>query len=320
MPLLIKASSYIQPLWTATKFLLLILLVGFIYIKLQEQGNILNLTINNLSHLFETNYPALMLIIVMMPLNWFLEAVKWKILVRPLGKTSFFKAFQGVLTGLSLSFMTPHGVGDYVGRIMQDSNPERGRYIGPIMLGRVCQMLPTLLFGSIGIFFITRHFFTIYLAFLLIFPMGLALLRVPMIRKGISSFTGLKIKKKLAYYFGIISSYAPATVIQIITLSMCRYLIFALQFIILLYLFIPGMDLIVNGAGVTWIFLSKSILPTFNFLSDLGVREFSAIYFFDHFNVDLIAVVNASLTLWLINILVPTVIGAPLTLKLKLLK
>lgn len=55
-----------------------------------------------------------------------------------------------------------------------------------------------------------------------------------------------------------------------------------------------------------------------NFLSDLGIREFSAIYFFDHFGVDLVAVINASLTLWIINILLPTIIGAPLTLKMKL--
>ena len=73
-------------------------------------------------------------------------------------------------------------------------------------------------------------------------------------------------------------------------------------------------------AGITWVFLAKSVIPTFNFLSDLGIREFSAVLFFDSFSVPVEPIVLASLLIWVINILIPTLSSMPLMWKLRLLK
>lgn len=321
MPTLIKASFYKQVIWPLLKVTILLLLIAFIYLKLQDRRDVAETTLAYIRSILYNNLGMIVLVVGLMPLNWGLEAVKWKVLVKPLADMSFISAVKGVLTGLSLSFVTPHGLGDYFGRVMQANNPQRGRYIGAIMLGRFCQMIPTLLFGTLGLYYISSTIFLIYIACAVIVGIILLLVFIAVRnRSGLMDKMRLsgKLKSKINYYFGVISMYSTAEMLRIVSLSIFRYAVFAVQFGIILALFLPEISLQLNIAGVTWIFLSKSILPTFNFLSDLGVREFSAIYFYEKYPVDLMAVVSASLTLWLVNILVPTIAGAPLTLKMRL--
>ncbi|MBL6448328.1 flippase-like domain-containing protein [Fulvivirga sp. 29W222] len=317
MPDLIKTSFYKRALWPILKAVILILLISFIYLKLQGSRDSAETTRRYIQTILHNNVEWLVVVMGLMFVNWGIEAVKWMVLVKPLAKMSFLSAIKGVLTGLSLSFMTPHGLGDYFGRVMQAGNPNRGRYIGAIMLGRFCQMVPTALFGTLGLYYISATAMWVYV-FLALVAGGTILLIYHNGYRLIEGVMPEKFKNKLIYYFGIINMYSFVEVVKVLLLSIFRYFVFALQFGVILALFLPGIGLDLNIAGVTWIFLSKSILPTFNFLSDLGVREFSAIYFYEKYQVDLMAVVSASLTLWLINILVPTIIGAPLTLKMRL--
>ncbi|UII30199.1 flippase-like domain-containing protein [Fulvivirga ulvae] len=294
-------------------------LITFIYLKLQDRKDVAETTWNYIQVVLYNNPGLLALVLILMPLNWGLEAVKWRTLVRPLSGMSFMNAVKGVLTGLSLSFITPHGLGDYFGRVMQVNNPQRGRYIGAIMLGRFCQMVPTLLFGSVGLYYISVTALWIYVSSAVV--LGGALLITYLVIRG-RMISGIapseKLRVRINYYFGIIGMYSAREITAILLVSVLRYIVFAFQFGVILVLFLPEVSLHLNMAGVTWIFLSKSILPTFNFLSDLGVREFSAIYFFEKYHVDIVGVISASLTLWLINVLVPTITGAPLTLKMRL--
>lgn len=320
MPDLIKASYYKRAIWATTKLVILLGLMVFIYLKLQDRRDVSETTLKYIETTIQSNSGLLILVLALMPLNWGLEAMKWRTLVKPIATMSFLNAIKGVLTGLSLSFMTPHGLGDYFGRVMQANSPQRGRYIGAILLGRLCQMIPTLLFGSLGLYYVSSNAGLFYVISAAIFCA--VIFTIYSIRRGdvlISKITlPEKLRSKVNYYFGIIGSYPAVAILKVLMFSILRYLVFAVQFGIILFLFLPEIDIHLNAAGVTWIFLSKSVLPTFNFLSDIGVREFSAIYFYDKYNVDLVAVVSASLTLWLINILVPTIVGAPLTLKMKL--
>ncbi|MES2732218.1 MAG: UPF0104 family protein, partial [Bacteroidota bacterium] len=56
----------------------------------------------------------------------------------------------------------------------------------------------------------------------------------------------------------------------------------------------------------------------FHFLSDLGVREFSALYIFEFYHASLSAVLAATLSLWLLNILLPALSGSALVWRLKI--
>lgn len=284
----------------------------FIYFKLKDQQNfneeVLMATKNAL-----TNYQLLLAIVLFfMPLNWLLEALKWQILARPVKQLELKKAFTGVLAGLSMAFITPHGIGDYLGRVLTIQKEDRGRLVGAVLLGRLMQLTATLLFGTMGIFYLLGSTFTyIYLLLLIcLIISGILLLTFRIKPKG-------KLLNKIAYYVSIVSTYSSKTLLQILALSCLRYIVFCIQLVIMLTSFV-AIPLSLKIAGSTWIFLAKSILPTFNFLSDLGIREFSAIYFFDQFGTPLIPVLAASLLIWIINILLPTLVGIPFVYKLRI--
>ena len=118
----------------------------------------------------------------------------------------------------------------------------------------------------------------------------------------------------------ILSGYAKKDIYRVFALSSIRYLVFAGQFTLLLYWLDLPLGLFEIFAGVTWILLAKSVIPAFNFLSDLGVREFSALYFFGLLGVAPAAVLTASLTIWLLNILIPTLVGSIFITQMKLSK
>ena len=131
----------------------------------------------------------------------------------------------------------------------------------------------------------------------------------------ILTFKGLKRFRK---YFDIISQYSYQEIVFLLGLAFLRYIIFALQFYLLLYFFGVSTDHLLLIAGVTWTLFAKSSIPSFNFLSDLGVREFSALYFFSYYSVDNTLVLLASFTLWCLNLLIPALIGLAGLLRMKI--
>jgi uncharacterized membrane protein YbhN (UPF0104 family) len=60
----------------------------------------------------------LVAVVLLMIVNWSVEAFKWKISVAKIQPISFFKAFKAVLSGISFSVSTPNRVGEYLGRVL----------------------------------------------------------------------------------------------------------------------------------------------------------------------------------------------------------
>jgi uncharacterized membrane protein YbhN (UPF0104 family) len=93
-------------------------------------------------------------------------------------------------------------------------------------------------------------------------------------------------------------------------LSLFRYACFSAQFLILLHLLGIGLPLYLQVAGVAWVFLIKSVAPALNIVADLGVREVAALAFFPLFSVDPALVLAASISVWFINLFVPSLLGS----------
>ena len=297
----------------------LVVLIGtlvFIYLKLKDNRDFLQEAAVLVWQAFAEGYPVILLAIALMPLNWSLEALKWQCLSSKVVRLPFRQALKGVLSGLALGFITPHGLGDYLGRIGILDMEGRGSLVGGIFIGRACQMLVTAMFGLAGISMLFSK--QVIVSAIGAMFVGIALffkLRRLFKRR---RFGGRGIKATVSYYFKIIAEFDLVTLVRVFIYSLLRYLVFSLQFFLILDLFLPTVEPSLKLSGITWIFLSKSILPTFNFLSDLGVREMSAIYFFDQFHVAAGPVVMASLLVWLINILIPTLFSLPFIFELKI--
>lgn len=255
----------------------------------------------------------LLLIPFLTVINWLLEAVKWKMLSNRIEKMSLWESVQGVLTGLSFGFVTPHAVGDYAGRIWHLKNDKRSESLGAIMLGRALQFFPTFAFGLLGVFYFffvnntTIFRLSAWVGVPIVLLAGISLCIYG--RRYFIKIMSLRPFRRYAKYFTIMAQYSYKEMMSFIGLAFGRYLVFASQFVILLTLLGASENILLLLAGVTWTFLGKSIIPSFNFLSDLGVREFSALFFFSQFHIDAMPVVLASFSLWCFNLLLPSIAG-----------
>ena len=258
----------------------------------------------------------------LLPVNWGLEALKWQGLARKMEQVSFGKAFVGVLTGLALGLATPNRLGEYAGRIGQMHGRHRLRTIGAVWLGRFVQLYVTLLAGSLALLFYAGSrlpgSFFLALGGLLLLGNG-ALAGVLLARRPLLAI-GLRQRRlrPIRPYVTILRRYSDRDLSVLLGLATLRYGVFSLQFGVLLYLF--GVRLPVGEvlSGIALVFLSKSLFPSLTFLADLGVREAAAVFFFGNFGAQAPPVVAASLVLWLLNLLLPALLGAFFILQLRL--
>ena len=89
-------------------------------------------------------------VLLLIPINWSLEALKWKLTCKT-EKITFSFALKSVLTGLSLSSVIPFGIGAAAGRLMNLNGRRRIENVSGIFVGQWMQTIITLLFGLYGI-------------------------------------------------------------------------------------------------------------------------------------------------------------------------
>jgi len=107
----------------------------------------------------DTNFLVLLILAALfIPLNLFLEIVKWKLLIGKIENVSYWNATKAVLTGISVSMIFPNRVGDYLGRVFVLKKADRLQAVLATILGSMAQLLTTVLFG----FAASLVFFPIY--------------------------------------------------------------------------------------------------------------------------------------------------------------
>lgn len=79
--------------------------------------------------------------------NWWLEAVKWRLLVANLEKLSLGNVIKGILTGAAANNVIPFRVGEFLGRVMYLREENRPAALLNNYFGATCQTLITLIAG-----------------------------------------------------------------------------------------------------------------------------------------------------------------------------
>jgi uncharacterized membrane protein YbhN (UPF0104 family) len=93
---------------------------------------------------------TLVFVVLLMVVNWMLEALKWQKLISKIEKVSLLQSVVAVLTGVTISSFTPNRVGEYFGRafILKKASHIEGILI--TILGSMSQLLITILTGSLA--------------------------------------------------------------------------------------------------------------------------------------------------------------------------
>lgn len=259
-----------------------------------------------------------------MPINWSLEALKWKLLLKNKEKISFIVAIKAVLSGASISAVSPNRIGDYFGRIFVLKNTKFWEGVFITLIGSYAQTITTLIFGGIALFW--------FIAPSLLSAENID--SIKLIYFQYAYFTFLSILIVLYFRISIIVKLVPQKWIKIhkyvnvfikfkfkqlsiaLLISILRYVVFSLQFYILLLAVGINVINLVDGLLITSaIFLINTIRPSIALL-EVGIRGSVAIFvlglFFANKQYSLqldSAALLASSILWLINIILPAIIG-----------
>jgi len=275
-------------------------------------------------------------ICILMLVNWGIETLKWQYLISKIEKVPFLKAFEAVLSGVSVSVFTPNRIGEWFGRvfILEKSNPWQGVFI--TMIGSFSQLLITIIVGSfslliyIPIYFKTAEFYSPYLYYGIIFLVLVIITTLILIFLNVTAlpaFVSHMIRKrfgKFNEYFSVISHYTTFELATVLLLSFLRYVVFTLQFYLFLMSYSVEIPFLQGLMIISIVFLIMTAIPSVT-LAELGIRGSVSLYFigsyFEHFGTISdklnIGIVSSSSSLWLINLAIPAVVGTFFVYRLK---
>jgi hypothetical protein len=263
--------------------------------------------------------------------NWGVEALKWKVLINHIQRVSFFTSFKAILSGLSISLAmnTPNGAGEYIGRVLYVSQGNRIRAIALTFIGSISQLTITLWFGCIGMFILhetfiptAQHSFPfsiIWVDTIMYSSLSLAVAFTVLYFK-ISWLTRLieriPFVRKYSFFIQKLEEFHWRELLKVLLLSLMRYAIFVVQYLLLLQLFKVDIEMVTSIWLVTVMFLALAIVPTIA-LAELGVRGKLSIYIFGLFSANTLGIVFTATTIWLINLVVPALAGSLFILGIK---
>jgi len=255
--------------------------------------------------------------------NWGLEAFKWKLLIRSLEPVSYLTSIQSIFAGVTISIFTPSRLGEFVGRIFFLEKADKIQATLKSFIGSIMQLLVTVIAGIAAYmvldiyyrnYFGSQQFISFQNAAILVFCSVLLIaLAVWIYSKRNKQFINYK------KYIEAFTDYPPSELLAIFGLSLLRYLIFSLQYYMILQFFGVNAGITILFSLIALTFFVTSVIPTFS-LTEIAVRSATAIYFFGTISIDSTAIIAASLLLWIINLAIPALIGSVCVLRLKLFK
>lgn len=256
----------------------------------------------------------LLLALLLMPINWGLESIKWRILLRPVEKISFSKSFVGVLAGMSVAIFTPNRTGDYLGRIWVLERKNRAAGVSITITGSLAQSTVTFIVGLFAGWYwisnVANPEFTsenqMIIASAVTADVILTYLFLPHICRFALRFRWKKAVKNALEGISILS---PTQQYIALLISMLRYIIFTTQFILLLHYFQCNIELFDGIIAIGLLYAAMLIIPSIT-IAEPGIRSSISLLIFTVFSQNEAGILAASLTLWIINLAIPALSGA----------
>lgn len=246
------------------------------------------------------HYVALVVCLVLMPLNLLLEAWKWQTLLKPIEVIGIGEAMRQVCYGMAGAFVTPYRIGDYPARVLLLR--DKSHYVPAMTLAVVGSVALTAVILMLGIpafalsFTDFQGYFTgngqtyLWLVSLLLGVVLLVLALVP--------FMGKR--------YGIKYSDCGIILLQ----SLLRYFCFSLQLWLILYACGVVLSPMVSIVSIPLYYLFVTVTPNMP-IADVGIRGAWAVFVFGQYMHDVQAsIILATTCLWVINTLLPVLFGA----------
>jgi len=120
---------------------------------------------------------------------------------------------------------------------------------------------------------------------------------------------------RIIKYVRILETFDAKILLRLLSLSLCRYLVFILQYIFMLELMHVEKDYWQSFWLVTVLFWLLAIIPSFA-IAELGIRGTIAKTLFAY-SKNLVGILAVTFSIWFINLFIPALIGSLLILGIK---
>ena len=291
---------------------------GFIYYKLKDQFTDENLvqlkaTFNNFK-----NVILLLIAFVLLFANWGIECYKWQIITSPIERKSYLVACKSVLTGIFIGNLTPGRIGEFAGRILFFKPEHRGKIGITHFVCGLSQLFITVFVGIPALVFIAIKesgdggilFPLLAICSFLLLGLIFLVININAVYKWVST------RKVMARFNLGVVTYDGRLLWRLILYSLLRYFVFSLQYYLLLYAVGVDSDGLRVICSIAVSFMLMSSIPMISFI-EVAVRAAIAIMLFGKFQQNSLQLISASTLLWLINIVLPSVVGYVITVKEK---
>jgi hypothetical protein len=328
-----KLSKYLN--WFL-RLLIIIASYGYIYYQLVVMGKFWNLIagLDRIKH-DDLIFYLLVVVILLVPANWSLEALKWKYAISKLENISFWKAIKGVLTGLTVSTVSPNRVGEFFGRLfyLEKSNRVKAGLIS--IMSSFSQLIVTLMLGLISFTMFVNQYYKIHpVANILLYVVNvlliMALLLIYLKMSKIRYLLGLlpaRWFRKAEVYVSVLSYYSTLELLNILIYSFIRYAVFSFQFYLLMRIMGIEISYWEGMFIISLIYFLMSAIPTIT-LAELGLRgsvSMAVVEFYFRSAPDRIsemtsAALAASSMVWILNLVIPAIVGGLFLIHAKIVK
>ncbi len=307
-----KLNKYISYL---LKIIYGFIVLNFIYYTINSEENLNNFK-SIVENLEVSSYLLISIVIILQFINWTIEAIKFRYILKKELEITLKDSVKAVYIGNATSLFTPDRIGNFIGRFLYFKKVKKTLITSSTLLGNFAQLITTLTFAL--------------LSSILILNVKTAI-KLPLINHNIILiFTGLLLSFFIYLYFNpkyylkliykikwirkhkdsinYLQNFNKKESIIILLYGYARYLIFILQFYLLLNAFGLSISILETLIFSGLLYLFTTLIPS-PFMGNLGTREYMSIILLSGYKYPEIALL-ASLSIWVVNIAIPSLIGS----------
>lgn len=299
------------------KFVVILIICGLLYYQVAHGKGYEALISSWESQSIYWDFRFLILSIILMPANWFLESKKWQILMSPHVVLSLNDALKTVLSGIALGIATPARIGEYGGRLLTSDPNHKPQVISATLLGSIAQNLCNVVMGLVFSYYFLKSIFNVtysdHITFSIAVGLQIGILifiyyKLPKVAKFVERFLKWKYFLKISSKLKSLDLYTVPLLNKIILISLLRYSIYFTQYLLILKFLGVQNDFLELSGGIASIYLIQTGIPLPAFLSILARGELAILVWSSLGIVELTALV-ATFILWFVNLIFPSLVG-----------
>lgn len=298
--------------------------VSFLFYEIFVRHDAITL-VTDYGDIIKQNSNSILLVFMLMPINWLLETYKWRRLVNHRDAMTGPQPFQGVLMGVALGLFTPNGVGEFAGRVWVVKDDQREKAVSSSIAGSLAQLCITITIGGAFVVFFTSQFVaqewlrTAQVLAVLTVVIGIiSYYKMPVIASIILS--KISFFDRYDKFRTSLSSFSRKALSEAYFWSLLRYIVFCSQLGILIYAIgeFEMYEVIGLVSLIPVYYYVQTIIPTVA-LSEIGVRGMIMMFLFSGVLMES-EVLLISFLIWVINLIIPGLIGLLFLAKTKFVK